>query len=66
VARVKTRMTLQVKWKVAEPEAVPVLVVTGLEVLAVARLVRFVRNNPNNARYSAANDLRRGKPVMVL
>jgi len=55
-----------VKWDSACAETVPILLATGLEILAVDRLLRFVRNNPNGARYSAANDTRSGKPVMVL
>jgi len=63
---VKTNRNLAVKWDSACAETVPILLATGLEILAVDRLLRFVRNNPNGARYSAANDTRSGKPVMVL
>jgi len=63
---VKTNKNLSVKWESAQIEIVPVVSATGLEVRAADRLIQFVRNNPNGARYSADNDLRRGKPVMVL
>jgi hypothetical protein len=63
---VKTNQMLSVKWESAEVEAVPIVSANGLEVLAADRLLRFVRNNPEGARYSAGNDPLRGKPVMVL
>lgn len=63
---VKTNKSLSVKWESAQIEMVPVVSATGLEVLAVDRMLRFVRNNPNGARYSENNEPRRGKPVMVL
>jgi len=63
---VKTNKLLSVKWESGEAERVPIVSANGLEVLAVDRLLRFVRNNPNGARFSATNEPRRGKPVMVL
>jgi hypothetical protein len=63
---VKTNRILSVKWEAAEAEAVPIVFAVGLEVLAADRLLQFVRNNPHGARFSANNDPRRGKPVMVL
>ncbi len=63
---VKANRNLSVKWESARAEAVPIVSVNGLEVLAVDRLLRFVRNNPHGARYSADNDPHKGKPVMVL
>jgi len=63
---VKANRMLSVKWESARAEAVPIVSASGLEVLAVDRLLRFVRNNPHGARFSADNDPRRGKPVMVL
>lgn len=63
---VKTNRNISVKWDAARVETVPVVSTTGLEILAVDRLLRFVRNNPNGARYSEKNDPRRGEPVMVL
>ena len=63
---VKTNRNLAVDWEPAQIEIVPVVSASGLEVLAVDRLLRFVRNNPNGARYSENNEPGRGKPVMVL
>ena len=63
---VKTNRTLSVKWEPARIEVVPVVSASGLEIMAVDRLVQFVRNNPNGARYSENNEPGRGKPVMVL
>ncbi|HWC60356.1 MAG TPA: hypothetical protein VHC44_11740 [Verrucomicrobiae bacterium] len=57
---------ISVQWIPAKAELVPVIFVNGLELLAVDRFLQFVRNNPNGARYSATNDPRSGKPVMVL
>jgi len=62
----KTNRNITVKWESAQVEVVPVVSATGLEVLTADRLLRFVRNNPNGARYSEDNEPRRGKPVMVL
>jgi hypothetical protein len=55
-----------VDWTWEEAEAVPVVSATGLEILAVDRLVQFVRNNPNGARYSAVNNPKSGKPITIL
>jgi hypothetical protein len=64
---VKAKKTLAVQWTAVEIEAVPVIVATGLEIRAVDRFLRFARTqNPNYARYSPANDPRRGKPTLVL
>ena len=63
---VKANRMLSVKWESTRAEAVPIVSVNGLEVLAVDRLLRFVRNNPHGARYSESNDPHKGKPVMVL
>jgi len=64
---VKTKKTLAVQWTAGEIEAVPIVFTTGLEIRAVDRLLQFARtHNPNYARYSAANDPQRGKPVPVL
>ena len=66
MGRVKAKTRLPVQWTVSETEPVPVLFVTGLQIRAADRLVQFVRSHkPNYARYSAANDPRRGKPVLV-
>jgi len=62
----KTNRNITVKWESAQAEIIPVVSATGLEVLAVDRLLRFVRNNPHGARYSENNEPRRVKPVMVL
>jgi hypothetical protein len=61
------KIRLAVSWEPAAPEAVPVILTTGLEVRAVDRFVRFARtHNPKFARYSATNEPKRGKPVLVL
>jgi hypothetical protein len=57
---------ISVDWIWEEAESVPVVSATGLEILAVDRLVQFVRNNPNGARYSAANNPKSGKPITIL
>jgi len=57
---------ISVEWESADAEAVPIVFASGLEVLAADRLLQFVRNNPNGARYSANNEPWRGKPVPVL
>lgn len=64
--QVKTNRTLSVKWEAAHIEVVPIVPASGLEILAVDRLLRFVRNNPHGARYSENNEPQRGKPMMVL
>jgi hypothetical protein len=63
---VKKKKMLSVKWESVEVEAVPIVSTSGLTVRAVDRSVRFVRNNPNAARYSVRNDPWRGTPVHVL
>jgi hypothetical protein len=64
---VNIKKTLAVQWTASEIEPVPVVFTTGLEILAVDRFLRFARtHNPNYARYSAANEPRRGKPTLVL
>jgi hypothetical protein len=61
------KKTLAVKWTAGEIETVPVIFMSGLEVLAVDRFLRFARaHKPNYARYSATNDPQRGKPMLVL
>jgi hypothetical protein len=63
----KSKKKLAVEWVAMEVETVPVVSATGLEIRAVDRFLRFTRtHNPNFARYSAANDPRSGKPVLVL
>jgi hypothetical protein len=57
---------ISVDWIWEEAESVPVVSATGLEILAVDRLVQFVRNNPNGARYSAVNNPKSGKPITIL
>jgi hypothetical protein len=43
-----------------------VVLATGLKIGAADRFVRFARaGNPNFARYSATNEPKRGKPVLV-
>jgi hypothetical protein len=63
---VNRKKMLSVKWESVEVETVPIVSATGLEIRAVDRLVRFVRNNPNAAKYSERNDPWRGKPVHLL
>jgi hypothetical protein len=63
---VKTKKVLSVQWNLVQVEVVPIVSTTGLEVRTADRFLEFVRNNPNTARYSADNDPRRGKPVLVL
>ena len=57
---------ISVEWTWENAEAVPVVSANGLEVLAVDRLIQFVRNNPNGARYSAVNNPKSDKPTTVL
>jgi len=57
---------ISVEWRWEDAEAVPVVSANGLEVLAVDRLIQFVRNNPNGARYSAVNTPKSDKPTTVL
>jgi hypothetical protein len=57
---------ISVDWSWEEAEAVPVVSATGLEILTVDRLLRFVRNNSNGARYSAVNNPKSGKPITIL
>jgi len=63
--QVKTNR-ISVEWEPADAEVVPVVSASGLELLAADRLLQFVRNNPQGARYSANNDASRGKPITVL
>ena len=66
VGRVKVKTVLAVRWTASEIEPVPVMFATGLNIRAADRRVQFVRSHRSNyARYSAANDPRRGKPVLV-
>jgi len=66
LGRVKVKTVLAVRWTASEIEPVPVLYATGLKIRAADRRVQFVRSHrPNYARYSAANEPRRGKPVLV-
>lgn len=54
-----------IKWAETPLEEVPVVSVSGLERLAVDRLLRFERRpNPNHARYSPTNE--RPRPVRAL
>lgn len=46
---------ISVEWSWEDAEAVPVISAGELELLAVDRLLRSVRNNPNSAWYSATN-----------
>jgi hypothetical protein len=57
---------ISVEWTWEEADAGPVVSATGLEILAADRLLRFVRNNPNGARYSVANNPKSGGPITVL
>ena len=59
------KTTLAVQWVDVPREDVPVIMVTGLEVLAVNRFIQFMRRrNPNHARYSPTNEGKR--PAAVL
>ncbi len=63
----KANKKLEVHWAAMEIETVPVVSVNGLEVRTADRLLRFMRRHrPDFARFSAANDPRRGKPIEVL
>jgi hypothetical protein len=52
----KTKTILGVQWTESFQQDVPVVSATGLEIRAVERLLRFMRqSNPNHARYSPNN-----------
>jgi hypothetical protein len=60
------KATLAVEWTEVRREDVPIVLVTGLEVLAVDRFLQFMRpHNPNHARYSPTNEGKRAVPMLT-